>query len=422
MGTTEQEAHGVADPGTVREAMAAFATESLLLVRPDGEIVAADIHGTGLLGYPTDEQTGIHITTRVHPDDLARALEVIGQVRESDEPVDQTISVRVRHHDGHWFRLWVDILDQRDHPVLAGVVLRLRVPERGGEPDHEPLLDPHDHLRSLADAVPSGILAADAWGQVVFSNGAAQEIFDVPATELVGTSWVDVIDARDRPDVAAASGSVLTSSRKEQTSFRVHCRTGVRWVHATFVPLGSEGTSSGWIATLEDVTERRRAEADLAHKASHDVLTGLPNRMLVLDRLAQASARLRRDDQPLTVLFVDLDGFKAVNDRLGHSTGDRILVETGRRLKAAVRPADTVGRLGGDEFVAVCEGMPADEARALAHRLAQAVAVPMLVDGATAEVGVSVGVWCTTDPSLSAEDLLARADRDMYRKKRTATG
>jgi diguanylate cyclase (GGDEF)-like protein/PAS domain S-box-containing protein len=418
MGTIEQEAPGEADSAAVVEALGAFATQSLLLVRPDGEIVASDGHGADLLGYPPDEQTGIHITTRVHPDDLARALDVIGQVREGDAPVDQAFSVRVRHHEGHWASLSVEVLDERDHPVLQGIVLRLRLPEPGGEPEQEPLLDPHDHLRSLADAVPSGILAADAWGQVVFSNGAAQEIFDVPATELVGTSWIEVIDARDRPDVATASGSVLTSSHKEQTSFRVHCRTGLRWVHATFVPLVSASATSGWIATLEDVTERRRAEADLAHRASHDVLTGLPNRLLVLDRLAQASSRLRRDPQPLTVLFVDLDGFKAVNDRLGHSTGDRILVETGRRLRAAVRPADTVGRLGGDEFVAVCEGLPANEARALARRLVEVAAVPMLVDGAKAEVGVSVGVWCTTDPSLSAEDLLARADRDMYRKKR----
>ena len=176
MGRIEQEAGEEADLAEVKEAMAAFATESLLLVRPDGEIVAADMHGSGLLGYPPDEQTGIHITTRVHPDDLGRALEIIGEVRESEAPVDRTITVRTRHHDGTWVRLWVDILDQRDHPTLEGIVLRLRLPERGGEPEAggEPLLDPHDHLRSLADAVPSGILAADAWGQVVFSNGAAQ--------------------------------------------------------------------------------------------------------------------------------------------------------------------------------------------------------------------------------------------------------
>ena len=418
MGTIEQEVDGTADPVEVQEAIAAFATESLLLVRPDGEIVVADNHGNGLLGWPDDEQTGIHVTTRVHPDDLARALDVIAAVRESEDPVDQTLTARVRHYEGHWCLLWVDVIDQRHHPVLDGVVLRLRLPERGGEPEEPELLGPHDHLRSLADAVPSGILAADAWGQVVFSNAAAQEIFDVPATELVGGSWSVVVDPRDRPDVASASGAVLVSSRKEQTTFRVHTGSGLRWVHATFVPLRSEDVVTGWVANLEDVTERRRAEADLAHRASHDVLTGLPNRMLVLDRLAQASARLRRHRQPLTVLFVDLDGFKAVNDELGHSVGDRILVETGRRLRLAVRPADTVGRLGGDEFVAVCEGMAADEARDLARRITDVVAVPMLAAGRSAEVGVSVGVCCTTDAALEADELLARADQDMYREKR----
>jgi len=237
MATVEQEVHGTADPAEVQAAIAAFATESLLLVRASGEIVSADSHGADLLGYPDDEQTGIHVTTRVHPDDLARALGIIAEARASDEPLDQTISVRVLHAEGHWFSIWVDVIDQRHHALLDGFVLRLRLPERGGEPEEQPLLEPHEQLRSLADAVPSGILAADAWGQVVFSNAAAQEIFDVPATELAGVSWSEVVDARDRPDVAEASGSVLVSSHKEQTTFRVHTRFGLRWVHATFVSL-----------------------------------------------------------------------------------------------------------------------------------------------------------------------------------------
>jgi diguanylate cyclase (GGDEF)-like protein/PAS domain S-box-containing protein len=421
MGTDGWEAPA-AEPEVVKEAMAAFATESLLLVGPTGEIVSADVRGNGLLGYPAEEQTGIHVTTRVHPDDLTRALEIIGQSRENDEPIEDTITVRVQHADGHWFALWVDIIDQRHDPVLRGFVLRLRLPDRGGVPMAvEPapwIVGNDDSFRSLADAVPSGILAADAFGQVVFSNGAAQEIFDVPATELVGRSWEDVVDTRDRPDVAAASGGVLSSSSKEQTTFRVHTARSLRWVHATFVPLWSEGLRTGWIATLDDVTERRRAEADLAHRASHDGLTGLPNRMLLLDRLAQASARLRRQREPLSVLFVDLNGFKAVNDELGHPVGDKLLVEIGRRLMQVMRPADTVARLGGDEFVAVCEAMDTADARALAERVAEFVELPIIVDGHRAAVGVSVGLFTTTDPSITPEELLARSDQDMYRAKR----
>lgn len=423
MGRDGQEAP-VAEPDAVKEAMAAFATESLLLVGPTGEILSADVHGNGLLGYPAEEQTGIHVTTRVHPDDLTRALEIIGQSRDNDDPIDDTITVRVQHADGHWFALWVDIIDQRHDPVLHGFVLRLRLPDRGGSalpvtPAPDPtIVGDEESFRSLADAVPSGILAADPWGQVVFSNSAAQEIFDVPATELVGRSWEDVVDSRDRPDVAAASGRVLASSSKEQTTFRIHTGRSLRWVHATFVPLWSEGRRTGWIATLDDVTERRRAEADLAHRASHDGLTGLPNRMLLLDRLAQASARLRRHPEPLSVLFVDLNGFKAVNDELGHPVGDKLLVEIGRRLLQVVRPADTVARLGGDEFVAVCEGLDAADARSLATRVAEFVELPIIVEGHRAAVGVSVGLFTTTDASVTAEELLAMADQDMYRAKR----
>lgn len=414
---------------SVEEAMEAFSTESLLLVRPDGEVVWAATHAGGLLGIPPDEQTGTHITNRVHPDDLTDALGVLAEARTSPPGYRRTLDVRARHTDGRLFTLAVEVLDARHDPDLRGFVLRLRVVDdgRGQRTDvTEPLAltDPTDgtgSFRSLAHAVPSGILAADGLGQVVFANEAALDLLDVPPSELQGRAWRRVVDPRDRPDVAAAAGGVLAASAKEQTTFRVHAGSGLRWVHATFVPLEEDARRTGWIATLEDVTDRRLEQAELAHRASHDELTGLPNRMLLFDRLAQASARLRRHRQPMTVLFVDLDAFKDVNDRFGHGCGDEVLVETGRRLQQAVRPADTVARIGGDEFVGVCEGMDAAEADALVGRIHQVVGVPIVVDGHAVRVGVSVGVVCTADDQVGPDELLSRADQAMYREKRAAS-
>jgi len=159
----------------------------------------------------------------------------------------------------------------------------------------------------------------------------------------------------------------------------------------------------------------RRAAAD---RARRDPLTGLADRALLHERLAAALASVRQGPGALAVLFVDLDGFKAVNDRHGHQTGDGVLVDVARRLQAAVRPRDIVARYGGDEFVIVCEQVDPDEAHAIANRLAARLAEPIGIDGARVPVGASIGVAITRDARVTPPRLVARADADMYRVKR----
>jgi diguanylate cyclase (GGDEF)-like protein/PAS domain S-box-containing protein len=170
------------------------------------------------------------------------------------------------------------------------------------------------------------------------------------------------------------------------------------------------------IATiLGTALARLRTEERMRHEALHDPLTGLANRTLLRDRLEQALARSAREQQPTGVLFVDLDNFKAVNDRFGHAAGDAVLVELSGRLRAAVRPADTVARLGGDELIVVCEDVDCEIATALGHRLEEAVRRPLTVGGVahrlTASIGIALG---NEDP----EGLLAAADAAVYRARR----
>jgi diguanylate cyclase (GGDEF)-like protein len=160
----------------------------------------------------------------------------------------------------------------------------------------------------------------------------------------------------------------------------------------------------------------RRAFDDAVHQATHDSLTGLPNRSLVLDRLDQALARAQRTGGRVTVLFTDLDRFKVVNDSFGHSAGDGVLLCVSERLRAAVRPHDTVGRLAGDEFVVVCEDLTDREAVDVAGRVASAVAEPILLGGRESVITASIGI-AHAEPGTRAEDMLRDSDVAMYRAK-----
>jgi len=166
--------------------------------------------------------------------------------------------------------------------------------------------------------------------------------------------------------------------------------------------------------------ERGRSEQQLAHRALHDALTGLPNRILFLDRLTYALAQSARQESSLAVFFLDLDGFKGVNDRLGHLAGDALLKAMAGRLLAWVRPGDTVSRFGGDEFtVLVREVGGSEEATQIAERLTEAVRAPVGVEGEEISLTPSIGV-VLGDSTQKPEDLLERADKAMYSAKRRA--
>lgn len=172
------------------------------------------------------------------------------------------------------------------------------------------------------------------------------------------------------------------------------------------------------LVVIEDVTARRSAEASLTRQALHDPLTGLLNRYALTDRLASALTRLYRSEEYVAVIFCDLDGFKHLNDTLGHRAGDELLITIAERLRAVMRPMDTVARLGGDEFVMVCQGL-ADptQAKVIGERIREAILEPFTLEGRKFGVTMSVGIATTADASARAADLLRRADLAMYRAK-----
>lgn len=422
--TAPEQAGGPSKEDALRE----FAGEFLVFVGARGDVQAGVGPGLGILGYEPGARRGRHIAEHLHPDDLPGVLEIIESARASADFRD-TVSVRARHRDGHWLRFEASVRTVNGHHVLgSGAVLRVRHLDEVAEPptdeeddeEEDEAPEPDDRFLSLAEALPSGILSADTRGWVVYCNSAAQQILNLPADRILGQGWLDAIHAEDLADVMEAAGLVVRAGIPQQASFRIQTGLFVRWATARFVPLGEDHQHTGWIVTIDDITDRRRAESQLAYRATHDPLTELPNRALLEDRLEQACARLQRDRGSVTVLFVDLDGFKEINDDLGHQAGDAVLREVARRLRQVLRPADTVARLGGDEFVAVCEGLPDDRAHTVAARIAEALEVPMLVGGRQLPVRASIGFATTTDGNQDPGELLSRADQAMYRRKRHA--
>ena len=308
------------------------------------------------------------------------------------------------------------MFDASPRSALNGVVLRVR--DITDEHNTKVTASDLDRFSSLAEMLPFGILSADARGWVAYSNEAARHILNQSKEMVSGHGWEKAVVPEDLDAVSAAASRVVAAGVSENITFRVATRLFQRWAEVKFVPLGSPSQPTGWIATVEDITDRRRAEGELAHQATHDPLTSLPNRSLMEDRFGQARGRLQRGTATsITVLFVDLDRFKAVNDSFGHQVGDAVLIAVAERLTGVLRDVDTVARFGGDEFVAVCESLPIGEVAELERRLVDALDAPVSIEGQQVPVGASVGHAVTTDPFVELADLLARADDDMYHHK-----
>ena len=196
-----------------------------------------------------------------------------------------------------------------------------------------------------------------------------------------------------------------------------------RWLHTRGrVVADDDGQPIRAIGICQDITEQKLAEEDLTRQALHDALTGLPERTLFVDRLETSIRRLGRQNTALAVLFLDLDRFKAVNDRLGHAVGDDVLRSCATRLSRVLRPGDTIARFGGDEFAILCEDLTPEAVNEVATRVVGVLGEALVIDGRTVTISVSVGVALTFDAAASAEALLHDADLAMYEAKERGRG
>lgn len=253
---------------------------------------------------------------------------------------------------------------------------------------------------------------------ITWKNAAMERMLGHAPGELDGAQVQDLYaQGQDHRNVENAAALRLDRGQNFRTDVRLQHKNGEAiWVDLSGVRLSDRETF--WMAV--DISAAKRAHEQITHVAFHDALTQLPNRLLLLDRLRQALAAAQRAGHGVAVCFADLDGFKAVNDQLGHEAGDQLLVELAGRVRGSVRASDTAARIGGDEFVLVLTPVAGDEWRAVLDRLMQAACQPVQLLGSQApvQVGMSIGVALSRG-RLDAQELLAEADAAMLQAKRS---
>ncbi len=276
-------------------------------------------------------------------------------------------------------------------------------------------------LRTVLDTSGDAIALYDASLCYQYLNATAMRLGNDPGGNSLGQTDREL--GRDEAFLAvweAGLKSVLATGEPCSLDFSVGSGQELRWFAAQLAPQreSEHGTPIGVVASTREVTELKRVQSKLAHQAVHDPLTGLANRVLLVDRLSQALLRMERQPGQLALLFIDLDHFKVINDTYGHDTGDRLLVEIGERLTTIARRLDTVARFGGDEFVLLCDRLSTDDdVRVVADRVVRSIGEPFIHDGIELNITASVGVVLTGDPYAGCENLIRDADAAMYQAK-----
>jgi diguanylate cyclase (GGDEF)-like protein/PAS domain S-box-containing protein len=332
---------------------------------------------------------------------MARRLEVEGLRRDGTElPIELSISA-LREGDEWLFHAFVRDISERQATEAA-------------------LREAEERFRKAFDdsRVGMALVALDGTFQRV--NRALSDICGRPENSLLGERFDQIIYATDREREAKMLAEVADGESygwRGETRCE-HARGHPVWISLTVSPVyDSKGTLSYLIAQMEDISERKQSEERLTRQALHDSLTGLPNRTLFADRVRMATAR--RTTQGFAIIYLDLDGFKLVNDTLGHAAGDHVLIEVAQRLERLLRAGDTLARLGGDEFALLCEGVGEGEAKTIADRVIGALTEPVYVQDREIIQAASIGI-SLYGPGVRVEEpdeMLGEADMAMYRAK-----
>jgi diguanylate cyclase (GGDEF)-like protein len=350
------------------------------------------------------------------------------------EELDVTVRDKVGYHAAQRSQIYKlgdgRVVSIKRNPLADGgwVATHEDITERVG--DEEALFNQAAELARInmrfdlaMSHMTQGLSMFDERKRLVVWNRRFAELYDVPERFLkVGTPYEDIIADRFARGVIKADTSLETVKAKvtELSSLAANAQRVDELADGRLLLLSRQPMAGGgWLSIIEDITERRRAEAKIVHLARHDALTGLPNRAQFNEKLEEATKRLKRGGDAITIMMLDLDRFKAVNDMFGHPAGDQLLVEVARRLKPTLRETDLLARLGGDEFAIIQEGGPTQRegAIALALRIINAISEPFELSGFEVNVGTSIGIAMAPEHGTEPEGLLKSADLALYATK-----
>ncbi len=400
------------------EALVQEASDIIIVADTSGRLSYVSPAFDRILGYSAEAIRTRPATDILHPEDLAAFR---SRSAEFAQPHSEGLhgELRLRHRDGTWRWFEATVTNHLENPRVRGIVSNLHDITDRKHAD-EALREAHERFISAFENAPIGIAMIDLDGYVLRENSAYGRIVGYPSP-LCGMNVHDLTHPDDRVASKAEMARFVSTAADVSDTYRMEKRFLHDDGHEVWVSVNvscvrdDEGKPVYLIEQIEDVTERRELRERLAHAAIHDPLTALPNRVLFMDRLEVALSRADRNQGRAAVIFLDLDGFKLVNDSMGHTTGDELLKAVARRLRAALRPSDTVARFGGDEFVVLCEEI-ADEQEAfeIAERMAEALCQPIELPEGEIFVTASQGLAISGGEGDTASGLLRDADTAMY--------
>jgi diguanylate cyclase (GGDEF)-like protein/PAS domain S-box-containing protein len=355
----------------------------------------------------------------VHPEDRERVASVSQRLLATGRK-DLEYRIMRPSGDSRWIRDRAHVIyDAQRNPVRIDGISTDITQRRLAE---EALRKSEEQFRLTFALAPIGMAIATPEGQFLQVNQALCDALGYTTSELLDLTFEAITHpddhGQDRELFANLQSGDLPYIQVEKRYLAKNGRV-VYTIHQMVLVRDSVGQPLHIIGQIVDITQRRRMEERLQHDALHDVLTGLPNRALFLDRLAQAIARGQRDpERRFAVLFLDLDRFKVINDSLGHAMGDQLLVAIAQRLQDCLRPGDTVARLGGDEFTVLLDNLVSQsDATAIADRIHQVFQLPFYLSGYEIFTSVSIGITFNAPTTSQPDDLLRNADTAMYRAK-----
>jgi diguanylate cyclase (GGDEF)-like protein/PAS domain S-box-containing protein len=278
-----------------------------------------------------------------------------------------------------------------------------------------------NYFRTVLDNVADLIVALDSDGMATYVSPSSAEILGRTPDELAGGRALDIVHSDDQEMAGALLDLALSApGHRVRGDLRaIAADSTIRILSGSATSLHGDHEGAKVVIGLHDVTEQKRMEEELAHRAMHDEMTGLPNRALIRDRCSRMLARSERLGNMMAALFVDLDGFKSVNDTFGHAVGDALLIAVSARMSAAIRASDTVGRIGGDEFVILTEGDASGPGpEPVAERILELLREPFHLEGTgSAPLVITASIGIAEAPRTSADELLRDADVALYRAK-----
>ena len=372
------------------------------------------------IGYTADELIGMNYKFTTIKDEMERIYQAFHQIYLTGQP-NKFMKIKYTKKDGNTGLAELSAFPLRNEKgdiigfrgISHDVTERVRM--------EEALKQSEERYRTILTEIEEGYYEVDLAGNIRFVNKAACRQFGYSQEELIGSNYRAYIPKEDVKTVFRAWNKVYRTGQPLQPyPFTTVRKDGTQiFVENSVSPVRNKvGTIIGFRAVSRDVTQRKQFEQKLAEMATHDPLTGLPNRSLLSDRLTMGLALTRRNGSRLSLLMLDLDKFKVINDTMGHAVGDQLLKSVAERLTDVTRKSDTVARVGGDEFVLVLPHINSpDDAAKLAQRILDAFQEPFIFDGQQLKITTSIGIAIYPDDGKEIEALLKCADSAMYQAK-----